>query len=106
MDRNDLLDFTGYKKDKDYKKLEQKTLPAFEKFVALSEQYVFNGDFSANMLKTRVFCLMNYLRMIFSEAEYRVSKNELTQNILNTEYSKLSEQMSTFKEDIQKILRI
>ena len=106
MERKDILDFIGYKKDKDYKKLEQEILPVFEKFVAISEQYVFSGDFSADILKIRVFCLVNYLRMVFSEAEYKVSKNELTQDVLDAEYSKLSEQLSTFKDDIKKILNI
>ena len=103
MKKEAILNFVKYKKDRNYKKLINDFLPVFERFVALSEQHVFNGDFSEHMLEIRNFCLLNYLRMIFAEVEDRSQYGEFSADILKKEYSKVLEEMKNFKETVQEL---
>lgn len=93
-----------YKDNKSMQHLDKELLPKYEMFVAFCEEYVFQGDFSAKALELRSFCLVNYLRMIFCEAEYRLTKNDLSADELNKLYKKINSQMKTFRKDIRKIM--
>lgn len=95
-----------YKNNKTIQHLNNELLPKYEMFVAFCEEYIFKGDFSVNALEIRSFCLVNYLRMIFCEAEYRLTKNDLSADELNKLYKKLNSQMKTFRKDIRKIMEL
>lgn len=102
---NKTISIKAFKANKKLHRIAKDLIPKLRAFIEISEEYIFSYDFSEETIQLRLFCITNFLRLLMSELEKRTKEGELTQEFLESCYTKTEKTLSTLRKDAKEINR-